>query len=323
MQTPNCRQLLAGQEGRTALAKLDAAQRAHLQIYAPDEAEPEDDQPPPEVSDASDALREPQLLALAGRSYEQWVQRFADALALHAWSPALRACRRMAVRQAHFAELLLPHLLADLAAHDHEGTLCRRISRQVRVWRPSAPGVRNAPEDASASASKPPTKHERHGCVLLHRTKQPRCNFHKGLSLRWVSCIKRHNTLSVPQVTEHVLNLSAPDPQAVRLLLACLNHLRGRRLDALERGHKATVEAASAGILDPSLWRKVWHGPFSTSEYAVPSDGSLHSLYTCFQHLRFLAGVLARPGLPQGGAGGSAGESVSADMTALSAAHIA
>lgn len=68
----------------------------------------------------------------------QWVQRFADALAPHAVAPALRACRRMAARQAPFAELLLPQLLWDLAAHDEEHKLCRRISRQVRYRRRSA-----------------------------------------------------------------------------------------------------------------------------------------------------------------------------------------
>ena len=81
----------------------------------------------------SDALREPHLLSLGGRSYELWVRAFADALAPHVASPALRACRRMAARQPAFAELLLPHLLWDLAAHDEDGTLCRRISRQVRT----------------------------------------------------------------------------------------------------------------------------------------------------------------------------------------------
>ena len=59
------------------------------------------------------------------------------------------------------------------------------------------------------------------------------------------------------QVAEHVLSLGAPDPQAVRLLLACLNHLRGRQLDALQRGSKASTDAAAAGIMDPTLWRKV------------------------------------------------------------------
>lgn len=126
-----CRRLLAGQESRAALAKLDAAHRANLQIYAHGDAAPADDAVPPSVPEQSDALRKPQLLSLDSGSYEQWVCRLADALAPHATSSALHACRRMAARRASFAELLLPHLLWDLAAHDEEHSLCRRISRQV------------------------------------------------------------------------------------------------------------------------------------------------------------------------------------------------
>lgn len=61
----------------------------------------------------------------------------------------------------------------------------------------------------------------------------------------------------LPQVSEHVLSLGAPNSQAVRLLLAALNHLRGRQLDALQRGSKASGDAANAGEMDPTLWRKV------------------------------------------------------------------
>ena len=126
----NGRRLLAGKEGRAALGQLDTAQRTDLGIYAHGDAEPTDKDPPPPTGQ-SDALRSPQLLSLDSGSYEQWVCRFADVVAVHAASPALRACRKLAARQASFAELILPHLLWDLAAHDVDRALCRRISRQV------------------------------------------------------------------------------------------------------------------------------------------------------------------------------------------------
>lgn len=178
------RRLLAGQDGRAALAKLDAAQLAHLQIFAQGAAKPADAAAPPVVPEHLDGLRSPQLLSLDGVAYDEWVCRFADALMPHSTSRALRACRKMAASQAPFAELLLPHLLWDLAAHDADHALCRRVSRQI---------------------------------------------------------------------SEHVLSHSAPDPQAVRVLLACLNHLRSRQLDSLERS-----KAAADDIEDPTLWRKVY-----------------------------------------------------------------
>lgn len=49
-----------------------------------------------------------------------------------------------------------------------------------------------------------------------------------------------------------MLSRSAPDPQAVRVLLDCLNHLRSRQLDALESGNAAPDDQQ-----DPTLWRKV------------------------------------------------------------------
>ena len=53
-------------------------------------------------------------------------------------------------------------------------------------------------------------------------------------------------------MSDHVLSRNSPDPQAVRLLLKCLNHLRSRQLDALER-----AKPPSDGTEDVTLWRKV------------------------------------------------------------------
>jgi hypothetical protein len=53
-------------------------------------------------------------------------------------------------------------------------------------------------------------------------------------------------------VSDHILSRSLPDPQAVRLLLKCLNHLRSQQLDAL----KCSAPPAD-GIKNPAKWPKV------------------------------------------------------------------
>ena len=54
------------------------------------------------------------------------------------------------------------------------------------------------------------------------------------------------------QMSDHILSRSLPDPQAVRLLLKCLNHLRSKQLDALQR----TAPPAD-GMMNPAKWPKV------------------------------------------------------------------
>jgi hypothetical protein len=65
-------------------------------------------------------------------------------------------------------------------------------------------------------------------------------------------CLPKHVTHMWLQVSDHILSRSLPNPQAVRLLLKCLNHLRSQQLDALKR----TAPLAD-GTKDPTKWHKV------------------------------------------------------------------
>ena len=84
---PMCsfRKLLASKEGQAALALLDEAQQVPLATFAAKNPSESAAVAPAAVPEASDALQKPELLAAGGRSFEQWVCSFADALAQHAW----------------------------------------------------------------------------------------------------------------------------------------------------------------------------------------------------------------------------------------------
>ena len=73
------------------------------------------------------------LWSLASQPFERWVCRLAYALLLAAQHPLLAMCRGVARLRAPLAELLLPHVLADLAANDSDGTLRRTLSVKVRA----------------------------------------------------------------------------------------------------------------------------------------------------------------------------------------------
>ena len=59
--------------------------------------------------------------------------------------------------------------------------------------------------------------------------------------------------LNFEQVQQHLLRVAEPDKQVLRVLLAALNHLRGRQLDGLLKG----LKGLPSGSEDPALWRKV------------------------------------------------------------------
>ena len=82
----------------------------------------------------------PGLWSLQGQSYEAWVRNLAYAMLLQAKEPTLAMCQHMIVRKAQLAELMLPHILADLAHHQPEDTMAS-ISSQLSagLLSPSAP----------------------------------------------------------------------------------------------------------------------------------------------------------------------------------------
>lgn len=101
----------------------------------------------PSRRDASDpkwSLHDnPKLFSLGGQSYEAWVCRLAYALLLQAKEPTLAMCQHMITRKAELAELMLPHILADIAHHDTDNSLMAAISSQLttHLLSPSATGT--------------------------------------------------------------------------------------------------------------------------------------------------------------------------------------
>lgn len=83
----------------------------------------------------------PGLWSLQGQSYDAWVRNLAYAMLLQAREPTLAMCQHMIVRKAQLAELMLPHILADLAQHQPQGALMVSLSSQLSagLLSPSAP----------------------------------------------------------------------------------------------------------------------------------------------------------------------------------------
>ena len=89
----------------------------------------------PSSKDASDPKwslhNNPKLWSIQGQSYASWVRNLAYALLLLAKEPTLAMSQHMIVRKAQLAELMLPHILADIAQHDTDSTARTAISTQL------------------------------------------------------------------------------------------------------------------------------------------------------------------------------------------------
>jgi hypothetical protein len=88
-------------------------------------------------------LEDGQLWQLEGQTYDEWVCGLADALLGFVSSPLLHILQRCARRKPAMAELLLPHIFADLAAHDSDATLMVTVSKQARAQNVSTPAQSN------------------------------------------------------------------------------------------------------------------------------------------------------------------------------------
>lgn len=73
----------------------------------------------------------PKLWGLQGQSYEAWVRKLAYAMLLQVKEPTLAMCNHMIVHKAQLAELMLPHILADIARNQPDGVLMASISSQL------------------------------------------------------------------------------------------------------------------------------------------------------------------------------------------------
>ncbi|BDA48015.1 Serine-protein kinase ATM [Coccomyxa sp. Obi] len=122
------RQLLSTPQGLAALQQLEPLQQSYIQIFAG----PKRAAVSPEPGTRFD-LGDSRLWQLEGQTYEQWVCGLADALLGHSSNPLLRILQRCARKKSAMAELLLPHIFADLAAHDADASLMATISEQVSM----------------------------------------------------------------------------------------------------------------------------------------------------------------------------------------------
>jgi len=71
------------------------------------------------------------LFSLECQSYDVLVRKLAYALLLLVQEPTLSMCQHMIVRKAELAELMLPHILADIACHSTDSSLMSAISTQL------------------------------------------------------------------------------------------------------------------------------------------------------------------------------------------------
>ncbi len=71
------------------------------------------------------------LFSLECQSYDVLVRKLAYALLLLVQEPTLSMCQHMIVRKAELAELMLPHILADIACHSTDSSLMPAISTQL------------------------------------------------------------------------------------------------------------------------------------------------------------------------------------------------
>ena len=83
----------------------------------------------------------PKLWTLEGQSYEAWVRNLAYAMLLLVSEPTLAMCKHMVVHKAQLAELMLPHILADIAQQDAAGSTMTVISSQLSAGLLSPTGV--------------------------------------------------------------------------------------------------------------------------------------------------------------------------------------
>eukprot|EP00898_Chlorokybus_atmophyticus_P004026 jgi/Chlat1/4624/Chrsp3S05582 len=130
--------MLATEQGRRAYLELGSKYQNYLQAFdnGPTAKRFEDARmaleahKPKKIS----ALDDPTLWDADMRSYEAWICNLVFTLTLHVDDDVLQLCHALALRKAKFAEVLLPHVLANLAQQDDpqvRNALSRCISENV------------------------------------------------------------------------------------------------------------------------------------------------------------------------------------------------
>ena len=182
--------LLTTEAGQTALGAVPDIKQSHLKVHLPAQGSQQAQQRP--AAGAGPSLAAKRMWSCSSGQYELWVCRLAHALLLHASNPTLRAFEHLAPRKAAVAELLLPHVLADIALHSADATLHDLISDQVSIW------ILGTASNSSSSSAQPPAS----------------------------------TSMSVGSPSAPAPDQPAADAKAVSLWLACLDHLRNTHLDS-------------------------------------------------------------------------------------------
>ena len=89
----------------------------------------------PSRKDASDPkwdIQRSQLWTLEGQTYNTWISKLAYALLILVQDTTLCICQHMVFRKAALGELMLPHILADIAQHDTDQKLMLAICSQLK-----------------------------------------------------------------------------------------------------------------------------------------------------------------------------------------------
>lgn len=71
------------------------------------------------------------LWSLEGQTYDTWISKLTHTLLSLVHDPTLSICQHMVFWKAALAELMLPHILADLAEHDADQKLMLAISSRL------------------------------------------------------------------------------------------------------------------------------------------------------------------------------------------------
>ena len=142
--------LLTTGAGQEALGAVPDIKQSHLKVHLPAQGRQQPQQRP--AAGAGPSLAAKRMWICSSGQYELWVCRLAHALLLHASNPTLRAFEHLAPRKAAIAELLLPHVLADIALHSANANLHGLISDQVSNWVLAANSSNSFPQPPGATS---------------------------------------------------------------------------------------------------------------------------------------------------------------------------
>ena len=125
---PRYRHVLSIPEGKAALQQLPEHLKELLSTF---NEKPLSHEQRKDAGGPQWALDNPLIWALDSQSYESWLCRLVYALLLQVQHPVLAAVKGVARLRASLAEVIVPYVLADLAATAGHVFVNQRLSKQV------------------------------------------------------------------------------------------------------------------------------------------------------------------------------------------------